>query len=122
MSQLANNDISYELREAADYYSTSKDPNLRQQSDLCKRAADVVEDLAKAYAAMHERIKCIQSETRTTGEDAYRQGWNEALDRCLLAAEGEQAKYIVARSGDGAAAVRGALEYAMTAMRKLRVP
>lgn len=37
-----------ELREAQTYYANSKDPNLRQQSDLCKRAADVIGDLRPA--------------------------------------------------------------------------
>jgi hypothetical protein len=36
-----------ELREAEHYYSTAKDPNLRQQSDLCRRAA---EELVKITA------------------------------------------------------------------------
>lgn len=44
--------------------------------------------------------------------------WNTAIDKALLACEAEQAKY--SREGNAAMAVRGALEYAMFAIRALR--
>jgi hypothetical protein len=62
----------------------------------------------------------VQRRLRAPVPEARRSEWNDALDKALLAVEAEQAKYIVARSGDGAAAVRGALEYAMTAIRGLK--
>jgi hypothetical protein len=79
---------------------------------------------ARAVTFAADKVQAPQSESTPimTSTDHYRNGWNECLDRALLAVEAEQAKYIVARSGQPAAAVRGALEYAMTELRKLRVP
>ena len=61
----------------------------------------------------------VASETGFSTTDAYSNGWNEALDRALLACEAEQAKY--KRQTLDHSSIRGSLEYAMNAIRELKV-
>ena len=62
-----------------------------------------------------------QSEKRESEPvGSYESGWNEAIQRALLACEGEQSKYKY--ENNCAKAVRGALEYAMFEIRALKVP
>ena len=75
---------------------------------------------AEELLALADEVIASRSETAEPS-GSYAMGWEEALDRAVLAVEGEQAKYIVARSGEAAAGVRGALQYAMDEIRKLRI-
>lgn len=49
-SPATSHGLTGELREAAAYYSSASDPNLRQQSELCKRAADLYEKQQQRFA------------------------------------------------------------------------
>lgn len=87
------------------------------QNMLDSRAMYNEEDLVDfSYLFSLAEMRMILAALRVHPEE----GWNTALDKALLACEAEQAKY--SQQGLEAKAVRGALEYAMTAIRALKKP
>ena len=59
------------LREAEYYYASAKDPNLRQQSDLCKRAASEIERLRAELAAKDEEWESRMADCCDSARDYY---------------------------------------------------
>lgn len=91
---MKHDELLFELREAADYYSTARDPILRQQSDLCKRAADALSSVPEGGPTLgdwksfaREVIRGTQPEDYGKWPSYYQRVMSEAvhlLERCAL--------------------------------------